>query len=113
MTKLSKRAQLIRSMHNKGLTYEEIGDIFGISKQAAYQAANAGDGVRDDVIAKIKFTGLRDWMLKHRVGLAELERRCGCRLRSPLIMNGNPKKNTIDIILAVTGLTYEECFKEE
>lgn len=114
MATFGKRAQLIRRLHEKGMTYEEIGDLFGITKQAAQQAASAGDGMHVTTIQGIKYVGLRNWMLKNRVGIRELSRRCGvASLSKTLTGNVSPRKNTIDAVLSVTGLTYEECFREE
>jgi predicted transcriptional regulator len=113
MTNLSKRAIMIRKMRDKGLTYESIGEILGISRQAVHQAANAGNGFRISTVDKVKYIGLRKWMTDNGVSVAELERRCGTsRLHHSLIRDVEPRKKTIDAILRVTGLTYEECFKE-
>lgn len=110
---MSKRGELIRAMHEKGLTYEEIGEIFGISKQAAHQAQVDHDGFREYMVLKVKYVGLRNWMLENRVNLSELATRCGtAKLNDSLIGKHEPRKKTIDAILRVTGLTYEECFKE-
>ena len=63
---------------------------------------------------KVKYVGLRDWMIENCVTVAELERRCGnLRMLASLTGKSNPSKYTIDAILQVTGLTYEECFKED
>ena len=114
MAKLSKRAGLIRALHDKGLTYEEIGELFGITRQAAHQAASAGDGFHESSVTKVKYEGLRRWMQDNRVSFSELERRCGSsKLHKTLTGDCEPRKKTIDNILQVTGLTYEECFKED
>ena len=112
---MSKRADLVRRMHAKGMTYEEIGEIFVFSKQRAQQLAHShpGDGFHANTIAKIKYVGLRNWMLENRVKVCDLEKQCGSRLHRALSSEGNPTKKLIDKILAITGLTYEECFKEE
>ena len=109
------RATLFRSLHEKGLTYEEIGELFDMSRQAAWEIANkSNDGFRVSTIKKIKYKGLREWMLKNRVNLCELERLCGGMKFATLTRTTyNPSKKNIDAILSVTGLTYEECFKEE
>ena len=114
MSHLTNRAKLIRTMHDKGLSYEQIGDIFGISRQAAQQASYAGNGLRWKTINKIKYVGLRNWMIKNEVNVAELERRCNnLRMMASLTGGCDPSKTTIDAILKATGLTYEECFKED
>ena len=118
MANASERAVLIRKMHDSGLTYDEIGHIFGISRQAVHQLANRrinkGDYFNESTTGRIKYDGLRNWMLENRVGLTELTRRCGhTKLYASLIGNSEPSKSAIDAILEVTGLTYEECFKKE
>lgn len=63
----------------------------------------------------MKYPVIEKYMLDHNLSLREFARRCGipsstmCRL-----LNGEtePVKSTIDKILTVTGLSYEECFKE-
>ena len=118
MAHLSKRAIMIRKMHDEGLTYEAIGNILGISKQAVHQAAyppdNKNDGFRVSTVLKIKYIGLRNWLVANRMNTSELERQCGVsRLGASLIGKCEPSKKSIDAILRVTGLTYEECFKED
>ena len=118
MAYLSKRSVMIRRLHEEGLTYETIASILGISKQAVHQAANPpgdkNDGFRESTIPKIKYVGLRNWMRTNRINLAEVERLCGVtKLYATVIGKCEPRKKTIDAILRVTGLTYEECFKED
>ena len=63
----------------------------------------------------MKYPSIKKYMAGHNLSLREFARRCGvpsstmCRL-----LNGQtePSKSTIDKILAVTGLSYEECFRE-
>lgn len=115
---MARRADMVRAMREKGLTYEEIGQILGISKQAVWESINVtrgfNNGIHRNVILKIKYIGLRNWMLDNLVCISELEKRCGrTKLYASLIKEYEPSKKTIDAILRVTGLTYEECFKEE
>ena len=64
----------------------------------------------------MKYPVIEIYMIKHSLSLREFARRCGvpsstmCRL---LKGDTEPSKITIDKILAVTGLSYEECFREE
>lgn len=99
----------------KGMTYEEIAELFGVSRQAVHSAINrSNDGFRAASVRKVKYVGLRDWLMENRINVGELEKRIGGnRLHQAIKGKGNPQKSTIDAILAVTGLTYEECFKEE
>lgn len=68
-------------------------------------------------VKRVKYVGLRQWMLRNRISISELERRCfpdkTCRMLRSLTGPYEPGKRNIDAILKATGLTYEECFKEE
>ena len=63
----------------------------------------------------MKYPVIEKYMADHNLSLREFSRRCDmpsstmCRL-----LNGQsePTKSTVDKILAVTELSYEECFKE-
>ena len=69
-----------------------------------------------NAVVKVRYIGLRKWMISNKVTIAELERRCGGeRTFYHCLISGRhaPSKKTIDAILRTTGLTYEECFKED
>ena len=113
---MSKRCEIMRKLHDNGMTYEQIGEQFGVSKQAVHQLLNRapGDYFQEGAIKRVKYVGLRQWMLENRVSITKLESLCGIsRKHRVLIGQAQPSKTTIDKILAVTGLTYEECFKED
>lgn len=114
---MAKRVELYRRLREKGMTYEEIGELFGVSKQCVHDAVTKNrDGFHEAATLKIRYSGLRNWMLENRIGLNDLSKRCGVareRLYHNLVRECDPRKNTIDAILAATGLTYEECFKED
>ena len=63
----------------------------------------------------MKYPVIEIYMIKHSLSLREFARRCDipsstmCRM---LKGDTEPSKSTIDKILAVTGLSYEECFRE-
>lgn len=64
----------------------------------------------------MKYPSIKKYMTDHNLSLREFARQCDmpsstmCRL-----LNGQtePSKSTIDKILTVTGLSYEQCFREE
>lgn len=64
----------------------------------------------------IKYQSIKKYMTDQNLSLREFARRCDmpsstmCRL---LKGDTEPSKSTIDKILTVTGLSYEECFKEK
>lgn len=115
---MNRRSDEIRMMHSNGMTYQDIGLYFGVSTQAVHQMANTngyGDGFQEAAVLKVKYPGLRKWMLENHVCVSDLEKMCGKgkRFHAFLVDKSNPTKKTIDAILDATGLTYEECFKEE
>lgn len=63
----------------------------------------------------MKYPVIETYIIKHNLSLREFARRCGipsstmCRM---LKGDTEPVKCTIDKILLETGLSYEECFKE-
>ena len=64
----------------------------------------------------MKYPVIEIYMIKHSLILREFARRCDmpsstmCRM---LKGDTEPSKSTIDKILTVTGLRYEQCFREE
>lgn len=115
---MSKRSELVRKLHYEdGLTYERIGDILGISRQAAHQLAQntePKDRFHEKTVQKIRYVGLRNWMLERRITISKLVELCGVSgIKASLSRNLDLRKSSIDAILSVTGLTYEDCFKEE
>ena len=113
---MSKRSEMAREMYAQGKTYEEIADILGVTRNEAYKKVHTGDGdgFRKETVAKVRYAGLRKWMFDNRVNLNELKNRSGMTgLKEPLTGRCEPRKCTIDAILKVTGMTYEECFGVE
>lgn len=113
MSKVS-RSEIFRKLRDEGLSYEQIGRIYGISRQAVHQALTPRDGFRESAVQKIPYIGLREWMLSNRITLSMLDELIGTTgLHSTFNRKYEPRKRTIDAILTVTGLTYEECFREK
>ena len=106
----------MRKLHEDGMTYEKIGEMFGLSKQTVHQrlTREPGDYFHEGSVRKVKYIGLRDWMLNNRITMSKFEQLCGMtKMAKTLHGVCEPRKTTIDAILSVTGLTYEECFKED
>ena len=67
-------------------------------------------------ICEMKYPSIEKYMTDHNLSLREFARQCDmpsstmCRL---LKGDTEPSKSTIDKILTVTGLSYDECFKEK
>lgn len=114
------KADLYRSERDKGLSYTEIARKYGVSKQAVAQACGKlTPGHFNPYTEKeVVYPNLRRWLNENRVCRAEFGRRMGhgfagtgTTMISAWFRGGNtPQKSTIDKILKVTGLTYEELF---
>ena len=107
---MSKVEQYV-ALREQGMTYDMIAKRCGVTRQAAH------DGIKhhENRITNIKpttviFPGLRQWMTEHHVRVAELERMTGVRLRHAL-STGHISNQNIELILASTGLTYEQAFR--
>ena len=120
---MSKKTEMIK-MREAGMTYENIGKAFGISKQAVFAAIGGDVRKRFKPITSEDciYPNLRKWMNDNRVTRSELCRKFFgntnpvCHHNVSKFMrgtNGGATKHTIDRYLAVTGLTYEELFETD
>lgn len=109
-------------MKREGKTYREIGERFGLSKQRVYQILGKMDKhyfkpIKEKVVA---YKGIRDWLNEKKISFTEF-----CRLiygyyhpklytRLTVCLNKTHpiKIDMIEKILDITGLTYEQAFKE-
>ncbi|MPN40624.1 hypothetical protein SDC9_188162 [bioreactor metagenome] len=112
----------MRQMRESGKTYQEIADHYGVSRQCIQQ--HLGTYSPNKFIASsirpVIYEGLREWMLKNKVGYTEMIRRIGKTMTMPPVKKCMREKLTgrirlsisdVDDILRVTGLTYEEAFR--
>jgi hypothetical protein len=115
------RKEQMREMLSQGMTYEEIGREFGISRQRVYQLIGNADTRKFQYFSSERcvYDGLRKYLNENRISTYELARRCfnsshpkRHELLSGALKGSNTTKHTIDKILAVTGLTYEEAFAD-
>lgn len=114
---MSKRYHEYKALRDQGMTYKEIAEIYGVSTQAVQASVTkCRDGFHKKATENVCYPGLRRWMIANRVGKSTLAELCGIE-RTTMYLNLTRKdsinKKTIDVILRVTGLTYEECFKED
>ena len=94
----------------RGMTYQAIADLYGVSKQAVHEAIKIHKNHRIHVKPKsVVFPGLRKWMCENHVFIKDLETKTGFSLRTAL-SNGRINNTKVNAILDVTGLTYEEAF---
>lgn len=116
------KADLYRAEREKGKTYRQIAEEFGVSYQRVAEACS-GAGTKNFFSYTEKrciYPHLRRWLNDNRVGLSEFVERMGyvsCsrtndRIRDCLRGRYYPTKKMIDKMIAVTGLTCEELFSE-
>lgn len=118
---MSTREEKI-ALRDKGLTYKQIAACLGISYQAVSQSLATYEPRRFHHITEKQcvYPGVRRWMNENKVTFAEFIRRHGktlheqnyATLKSVLNGSTDPRKSTIDKILCITGMSYEEAFSE-
>lgn len=105
---------------SKGMKYREIAEIYGVSYQAVAQACakySPGHFV-PFTEERLVYPNWRNWMNENKVPLKEFLRRLGLHpsgnsvgmVRNYMRGDHYPPKHTIDKILEITGLTYEQLW---
>jgi hypothetical protein len=118
---MTKKAQIL-DLRNQGLDVKVIADMVGVSVCYVYQICQCVyPRYYSPIGNECIYPNLRKWMNKHKVSRKEFLLRMGltahqCNYQKFTdLMQGKyePRKNYIDKMLEVTGLTYEELFKTE
>lgn len=117
-----KKWQIYLEEREKGMTYAEIAAKYGISHQAVAQtcARRSACHFKPYTEKECIYPNLRKWLNENRVMRNELARRmygnpCSTyTTRFSCWFTGRcfPTKETIDKLLAVTGLTYEQLWEK-
>lgn len=114
---MSERYEQYRKCREQGMTYAEIGKMFGVSRQSVQSLLTGlGNPTKINAINKVRYVGLRNWMRSEYVGISDLAEQCDITISTMykyIVYDGRMKKFAIDEILRITGMTYEECFGEE
>ena len=117
---MNKKEQM-KLMRDHGMKHREIAEVFGVSRQYVADVCGKCDPayfvpIGDDCI----YPNLRRWMNENKIPRKEFLRRMGLTSHSANIERfGNfirgehhPRKPYIDMMLKVTGMTYETLFAE-
>ena len=117
--KLSNSDRLeVARMRKIGMSYQEIADKFGVSRQYINFLLQDGErvGRKPKNTHQIKYIGLKRYLETNRISIGKFSKMCGIDYTTMwrnLIGKTDMLKRNIDKILKVTGMTYEEAFKED
>lgn len=117
------RYTLYRQLRDQGLTYREIAEKCGVSKQAVHIACRAGNTswFRPFKDESCVYPRLKDWLNANKVSGVALVSLMGDIANSHrvpkwyAILRGERElaKSDIDNLIKVTGMTYEELFAND
>ena len=119
---MNERKQKMIEMHIQGLSYVEIGQKMGISRQRVFQIiGDVRKGSHRTITEKeCVYVGIRNWMNENKISRTALLRKIYGTIHSDqyhslksALKGSNCSKYVIDNILKATGLTYEEAFKKD
>ena len=115
------KAALYLADREKGMTYKQIAEKHGISKQRVAQVCGQYKECQFRAYSEkdVIYPNWRKWLNDNKVSRSEFARRMGNLAHPHAItylskwMRGYtyPTKQTIDMILEITGLTYEELWE--
>lgn len=116
-----RKAKMIE-MHKQGMTYAEIGQKMGISRQRVFQLIGDTRKGSHKLITEKEcvYVGIRNWTNENKISRTALTRIINGTFHASkyerlirVLKGVDCHKHNIDKILKVTGLTYEEAFKLE
>lgn len=105
-------------LREMGATLQYLGDKYGLTRERMRQILEVYEAKRMGISQRLKscqYPAIRRWMIVHDVTYCKFGKLCGTTMdaiRNGLTEKTDIKKKTIDAILSVTGLTYEEAFKK-
>lgn len=123
MSRSHPKADMYMAERDAGLTYREIAEKYGVSYQSVAQMCSRYSigHFRAYTKEEVVYPNLRKWLNDNKVTRSEFVRRMNNRPAGQLVkevggwFRGNyyPLKSSIDKILEITGLTYEQLFERD
>ena len=116
------RAKLYVEAREAGMSYKDIAAKYGVSYQCVGDACRKyGVTFRRHSESEVPFPYLRKWLNDNKVTRSDFARMMGLqphnktcdRITAWISGKHDPSKKSIDRMLAVTGLTYEQFFARE
>lgn len=111
----------MRRDRDAGMTYAQIGEKHGVSRQRVGQLIGHSNKYCFRVVKKegCKFVNLRNWMNNNSISRNELVRMMGltpngetlAKIRAYMSGMSNPPKLYIDKMIEATGMDYETLFE--
>ena len=107
------------TMRVNGATLREIAEKFNISREYVRQCMPkqmVTNQLVENGWESIIYPALKEWVKEHEFSNADLAKKTGTsqqHINAFLRGNFNPRKSTIDKILALTGMTYEQAFRKD
>lgn len=105
-------------LRQEGATLAYLGEKYGITRERVRQILEVYEAQRMGISERLKscqYPNIRRWMIVNGLTYCRLAYRCGLTMdsvRNGLTGKTDFKKKTIDAILDVTEMTYEEAFKK-
>ena len=110
------KADIYLAERDNGMTYREIAEKYGVSCQCVHICCMNNGGVSKKEISPrgCIYPNLRKWLNEDKDRQNRfIQAMKDYPVREYMKGERQPKKNAIDLMLKVTGMTYEELFKEE
>lgn len=124
-TSQDMRNNKIREMYDSGMTLLQIADKLGLTKQRVHQTVRINQGLSEFQLNKINlvlFPAIRDWMIGYKITIKEFcdtvsktsSNEVSAKSVESFLINGSKTSVClIQDILKVTGMSFEEAFKED
>ena len=118
-----KKYEIYRAERKKGLSYQEIADKYGVTRQNVGLACSVCQPFKFVRVSEkgCIYPNFRKWMNENQITPKELLHRMGLvyhsanlqRLRKYLTGSEGTPKRVIDKFIKITGLSYETLFETD